>query len=93
MTSGMSQNNETSKTIWMVVSASLAFVILVSPLAIYGSIIVLTNKTTILTDPIVQILEVINRINPAINGYLYFMCGSLFRAEVKKLMASIGCCK
>ncbi len=94
MTTTAPQNNdETSKTIWMVVSASLAFVLLVTPLTVYGSILLITEKFNSQADPIRLILEMINNINPAINCYLYFICGGLFKAEVKSWLASLSWCK
>ena len=90
MTGSMSQNNnEISKTIWMVVSASVAYVILVTPITVYVStVIIVRQDLNFHTDPMYLVLQMINRINPSLNGYLYFMCSSLFKAEVKKWLSS-----
>ncbi len=71
-TSTMSQNNDDlSKTVWMVVSASLAFVITTSPMSVYASLVMRQKFNSQFQNPTAQILQMMSRINPALNGYLY----------------------
>ncbi len=93
MTSAMAQNyNEMSKTLWMVITASLAFVLTVTPFTVYGLVLSVTNTKGVPTDAYILFLEMINRLNPTMNAYIYFMCGGLFKAEVKNWLASLcGC--
>ena len=94
MTSAMAQNyNEMSKTLWMVIGASLAFVLTITPFSVFGLIIFVTNTKEVQTDVYTLILEMINRLNPALNAYIYFMCGGLFKVEVKSWIASVCSCK
>ena len=86
MTSTVSQNHEqTSKTTWMVVWASLAYVITVTPISIY-QIYMVRHKITGHTDLIIPFLSLIFRINPALNFYIYFLSGGLFKKEMKNWM-------
>ncbi len=94
MTSTMAQNyNEMSKTLWMVIAASLTFALTVTPFSVYGLILSVSNAKKIQTDVYMLFLEMINRLNPALNAYIYFMCGGLFKAEVKSWLASLYACK
>ncbi len=94
MTCAMAQNyHEMSKTLWMVIGASLAFICTVMPFSVYGFILFIRNDIKVHPDVYGLLLEMINRLNPALNAYIYFMCGGLFKAEVKNWLASLFSCK
>ena len=94
MTSAMTQNyDETSKSLWMVIAASLAFALTVMPLFMYGLIWTLTKTKQVPTNASFLFLEMLNRLNPALNAYIYFICGGLFKDEVKNWLASLCPCK
>ncbi len=94
MTSAMAQNyKEMSKTLWMVIGASLAFVLTITPFSVYGLILFVTNAKEVRTDVYALFLEMISRLNPALNAYIYFMCGGLFKVEVISWIASVCSCK
>ncbi len=84
MTTGRANSSEqTSRVTWMIVSASLSYVLTVAPINIY--LFATDNKT----DIILPILGLIYRINPVLNFYLYFLSGGLFKAEVKIFLTSL----
>ncbi len=85
-------NNQTSKTTWMIVSASIGFIITVSPVSIY-QMIVFRKKLDGQAGVIIAILATIFRINPVMNFFLYFFSGGLFKKEVRNLFASWHLCK
>ncbi len=85
---GSGIQNEAHKITGMVMAASLQFLVTTTPLVIY---ILLGNLDQ--NDPIHMILITIYQINPAANFYMYFLSGSLFRQEVKKLFSACCCRK
>ncbi len=85
---GRGIQNEAYKITGMVMAASLGFLALTSPVIIY-----VTTGTRNKNDPIAMILKTIYHANPAANFYIYFLSGSLFRQEVKKLFSPSCCIK
>ncbi len=83
VTSRNEAQNETHKITVMVMAASLGFVLMTSPVVIY---LMLGDRDK--NDPIAMILSLIYQMNPAANFYIYFLSGSLFRQEVKKLFGT-----
>ncbi len=83
VTSQNEAQNETQKITVMVMAASLGFVLMTSPVVIY---LMFGNRDK--NDPIAMILSLIYQMNPAANFYIYFLSGSLFRHEVKKLFST-----
>ncbi len=65
----------------MIISMTVLFVILLAPSSVYASIHGLSN----FNDPISNVLYQVSLLNPSANFYVYFISGSLFRAEVLKL--------
>ena len=72
--------NEAHKITGMIMAASLGFILFTGPIIIY-LMTGLNNKN----DPIAFMLTLIYQMNPAANCFIYFLSGSLFRQEVKKL--------
>ena len=86
MTNTSNQNaDKTSKITWMIVCASLGFIIAVAPNSIAQLLI---RRERFASDPIILITGFIYRLNPSINFYIYFLSGSLFREELKMWVSS-----
>ena len=90
MTNTTPQNgDQTTKTTWMIVWASLAFVMTTTPVSVYLIYVyavqdkVSRDRLTQGTDPIMPILGLIFRIGPGLNFYIYFLSGGLFKKEMK----------
>ncbi len=77
--------DKTSKITWMIVCASVGFIITVTPISIAQLLI---RRERFATDPIILITGFIYRLNPTINFYIYFLSGSLFREELKNWVLS-----
>ncbi len=77
---GSGIQNEAGKITRMVMVASFGFILMTAPIVIY---LILGNHDK--NDPIHMILRLIFQMNPAANFYIYFLSGSLFRQEVKRL--------
>ena len=75
---------QASKTTWMIVSASLAFILMSTPLSVYLMIRYSNRDKFKGTDTVLEILGLIYRLSPAVNFYCYFLSGGLFKQEVKK---------
>ena len=93
MTTAPSQDH-TSKVTWMIVLASIAFVITVTPINVYKYLYL--NDKIKKSPEILSIFGLLYRINPVVNFYIYFIAGGLFKTEVKHFLASLSgrkCCK
>ncbi len=85
-----SQNpDKTSKITRMIVSASIAFIITVTPISVANLII---PRRFWDSDPLFVILGFVYRLNPVLNFYIYFLSGSLFRKELKLWLSSLKMC-
>ncbi len=88
MTNTTPQNgDQTMKTTWMIVWASLAFVMTTTPISVYLIYVVQDkvrlDRVTQATDPNIPILDLIFKIGPGLNFYIYFLSGGLFKKEMK----------
>ncbi len=73
-------NSESQRINVMIISMTVLFVVLLAPSSIYASIYGLDTYN----DPINSVLFQLTLLNPSANFYVYFISGSLFRAEVLK---------
>ena len=72
-------NDESGKVLYMMLCVTTSFVVLLLPVSIY-SLFVEDNFTITYA-----FLTALNTANCAINFYVYFLSGKLFRTEVKRL--------
>ncbi len=80
-------DSQTQKTTWMIVSASISFVIMSTPLSIY--LMIIYKEIFHGEDQILPILALIYRLSPVVNFYCYFLSGGLFKEEVKKWLSEL----
>ena len=74
-----SGNDDSDRVTWMMLCVTTSFVLLLSPMSIYSLAFGDFFSATFIT------LTSLNTLNCAVNFYIYFLSGSLFRTEVKKL--------
>ena len=74
-----SRNDDSDKVTWMMLCVTTSFVVLLFPMSIYSLAFGDYFSTTFIK------LTTLNTLNCAANFYIYFISGSLFRTEVKKL--------
>ncbi len=80
-------DNQTQNTTLMIVTASLLFVIMSTPLSIY--LMIIYTDVFDGRDEILPILALIYRLSPVVNFYCYFLSGGLFKQEVKTWLSEV----
>ncbi len=86
MGSGTRHSNEAQKVTLMLVSVSLAFIILVGPIAVYA---LMRGQGGTTLHGICLLLQLVNFV---INIFLYFFSGEIFRQEVMAWFRSLHTC-
>ncbi len=87
---GQGEGNELAKTNVMIITVTTAFVLLMAPSAIYR---IVEKHDEEVFDPVLGALYILTTLNPAINCYLYFITGKIFRKQLKKLLSKMICFK
>ena len=85
---GQQGGNEMSKTNVMIITVTTTFVLTVGPSPIYRLV---SGEEPNYTDPIFISFYILATVNPAINCYLYFMCGKSFRDQLLNIIHRLAC--
>ncbi len=86
---GQGGGNELAKTNIMIITVTTAFVLLLAPSNIYR-IVKKHNEDP--NDPVLGLFYILTTLNPAINCYLYFISGKLYRKQLKNFFVKVFCC-